>query len=69
MMGDNRPNRIPCHRDLRPFYYHIPDVRWEIFEKSSHTPHLEEPGRFTAVLVAFLDSLREDGQHECRHIA
>ncbi|HEX6352584.1 proline iminopeptidase-family hydrolase [Actinophytocola sp.] len=42
---------------VRPFHDHIPDVRWEIFEDSSHVPNLEEPERFHAVLVEFLKSL------------
>ena len=46
---------------VQPFYDLIPDVRWEIFEESSHTPHLEETGRFIAVLAAFLESLRHGG--------
>jgi L-proline amide hydrolase len=42
---------------VQPFYDHIPDVHWEIFEESSHVPNLEEPERFHAVLVEFLKSL------------
>jgi L-proline amide hydrolase len=44
---------------VQPFQDLIPDVRWEIFEQSSHVPHLEEPERFTAVLVEYLESLGE----------
>ncbi|MFG1974936.1 proline iminopeptidase-family hydrolase [Nonomuraea fuscirosea] len=43
---------------VRPYAELIPDVRWEIFENSSHTPHLEEPERFRQVL---LDYLKECG--------
>jgi L-proline amide hydrolase len=39
---------------VQPFHDLIPDVRWEIFEESSHMPHLEEPERFHAVLAEFL---------------
>jgi len=31
---------------IQPFYDRIPNVRWEIFEDSSHVPHIEEPARF-----------------------
>ena len=30
-------------------------ARWELFEESSHMPHVEEPERFLAVVGAFLD--------------
>lgn len=42
---------------VQPYYDRIDDVRWEIFEESSHMPHLEEPERFHAVLDNFLNSL------------
>jgi L-proline amide hydrolase len=42
---------------VQPYYDRIPDVRWEIFEESSHMPNLEEPERFHAVLAGFLGSL------------
>ncbi|RBM04456.1 proline iminopeptidase-family hydrolase [Streptomyces sp. PT12] len=42
---------------VRPFHELIPNARWEIFENSSHVPHLEEPERFREVLGAFLDSV------------
>ena len=32
----------------------IPGSTWEIFEESSHMPHVEEPERFAEVLNAFL---------------
>ncbi|MGW1056094.1 proline iminopeptidase-family hydrolase [Streptomyces sp. NPDC002521] len=44
---------------VRPYAEKIPDVRWEIFEESSHVPHLEEPARFQDVLAGFLDGLGE----------
>lgn len=43
---------------VQPYQDLIPDVRWTVFEESSHTPHLEEPRRFTEVLTEFLTSLR-----------
>lgn len=43
---------------VRPFHELIPDSRWEIFEESSHVPHLEEPQRFDEVVTDFLTSLR-----------
>jgi L-proline amide hydrolase len=42
---------------VQPYYDHIPDVRWTIFEESSHVPNLEEPQRFHEVLVDFLTGL------------
>jgi L-proline amide hydrolase len=42
---------------VQPFADLIPDVRWEIFEESSHLPHLEEPERFLAVMVEYLKGL------------
>jgi len=43
---------------VQPFFDHIPDVRWEIFEESSHMPFVEEPERYLAVVGAFL------GEHD-----
>ncbi|MFE2481139.1 proline iminopeptidase-family hydrolase [Streptomyces sp. NPDC059389] len=42
---------------VQPFAELIPDVRWEIFEESSHMPHLEEPERFAEVMDRFLQGL------------
>ena len=42
---------------VQPFADRIPDVRWEVFEHSSHLPHVEEPDRFDAVLADFLAPL------------
>ncbi|MFC9249583.1 proline iminopeptidase-family hydrolase [Streptomyces sp. NPDC057136] len=42
---------------VQPFHDGIPDVRWEIFEESSHMPHLEEPELFLDVMGDFLGSL------------
>ncbi|WP_239678205.1 proline iminopeptidase-family hydrolase [Natronosporangium hydrolyticum] len=42
---------------VQPYQDLIPTARWEIFEESSHVPHLEEPERFDAVLLAFLNEL------------
>jgi L-proline amide hydrolase len=39
---------------LQPFFDSIPDVRWEIFEESSHQPFVEEPERYLGVVEAFL---------------
>ncbi|MFG2172879.1 proline iminopeptidase-family hydrolase [Streptomyces niveus] len=44
---------------VRPFNDLVPDVRWEIFEDSSHMPHFEEPERFRATLVEFLKGLAD----------
>lgn len=42
---------------VQPFADLIPDVRWVVFEESSHVPHLEEPERFHAVMVEYLEGL------------
>ncbi|MCX4911486.1 proline iminopeptidase-family hydrolase [Streptomyces sp. NBC_00878] len=42
---------------VQPYQDHIPGARWEIFEESSHLPHLEEPDRFFEVMTDFLKSL------------
>lgn len=40
---------------VQPFMDKIPDVRWVIFEESSHMPFVEEPEAFFSVVQAFLD--------------
>ncbi|MFE5796720.1 proline iminopeptidase-family hydrolase [Streptomyces sp. NPDC056503] len=42
---------------VRPYQELIPDSRWELFEHSSHMPHLEEPDRFQRVVADFLTAL------------
>lgn len=41
---------------VQPFADKIKDVRWEIFEHSSHMPHVEETARCLQVVGAFLDA-------------
>ena len=41
---------------VQPFKDRIKDVRWEIFEHSSHLPHVEETDRYLKVVGRFLDS-------------
>lgn len=41
---------------MQPFADLIPDNRWEVFEHSSHMPHVEEESRFMEVVGDFLDS-------------
>jgi L-proline amide hydrolase len=41
---------------LRPFADHVPDVRWHLFEHSSHMPHVEEEELYLRVVGEFLDS-------------
>lgn len=48
---------------VRPFHERIADVRWEIFEESSHLPHLEEPDRFVEVMVDFLAGVDPSGRN------
>ena len=39
---------------VQPYADHIPDVRWTIFENSSHMPHVEETERCLQVVGEFL---------------
>ena len=39
---------------VQPFFDNIPDARWEIFENSSHSPHVEEPEPCLRVVGDFL---------------
>lgn len=39
---------------VQPFFDRIPDVRWEVFERSSHMPFEEEPERYREVVEEFL---------------
>ena len=41
---------------LRPFADLIPDVRWHMFEHSSHMPHVEEEELYLRIVGDFLDS-------------
>ncbi len=42
---------------IQPFADRIPDVRWTIFEESSHMPHLEERAACMATVGGFLDEI------------
>jgi len=42
---------------VQPFFDGIPDVRWEIFEESSHMPFVEERDRYMSVVNGFLNTL------------
>jgi L-proline amide hydrolase len=39
---------------VQPFFDNISDVRWEIFENSSHMPFVEEPEHYLEVVESFL---------------
>lgn len=39
---------------VMPYAQLIPDVRWEVFQYSSHMPHVEEHSRYASVVEAFL---------------
>jgi L-proline amide hydrolase len=41
---------------VKPFVEGIPDVRWRLFEHSSHMPHVEEREACMAEVSAFLDA-------------
>ena len=40
---------------VQPYAENIPDVRWTIFEESSHMPHVEEEQSYLRLVGAFLD--------------
>lgn len=40
---------------VQPFADAIPDVRWHIFEHSSHVPHIEERSAYMALVQEFVD--------------
>ncbi|ALI03589.1 acetoin dehydrogenase dihydrolipoyllysine-residue acetyltransferase subunit [Pseudomonas sp. FW306-02-F02-AA] len=40
---------------VKPYLDHIPDVRWALFENSSHMPHVEERMACMGTVVRFLD--------------
>jgi L-proline amide hydrolase len=40
---------------VRPYVERIPDVRWRLFENSSHMPHVEERELYMDVIGSFLD--------------
>jgi len=41
---------------VQPFADGIPDVRWHIFEQSSHVPHIEERNAYMALVEDFIDA-------------
>jgi L-proline amide hydrolase len=41
---------------VQPFADRIPEVRWQIFENSSHLPHVEEEDAYLRLVGAFLDA-------------
>jgi L-proline amide hydrolase len=41
---------------VRPYADGIADVRWQVFENSSHMPHVEEKDACLAAVAAFIDS-------------
>jgi L-proline amide hydrolase len=44
---------------VQPYADRIPDVRWRIFENSSHMPHVEEKDVCLAEVSAFLDEVEK----------
>jgi L-proline amide hydrolase len=40
---------------IQPFADAIPNVRWKIFEESSHVPHIEERQDYMQLVESFLD--------------
>lgn len=51
---------------VQPYFDGIATVRWEIFENSSHMPHLEEPERFFPVLIEFLREIQSAENKQTR---
>jgi L-proline amide hydrolase len=54
------------HDEVRPelvrvIFERVPRARWELFETSSHTPHLEQPERFLGVVEGFLEEAERPG--------
>jgi L-proline amide hydrolase len=41
---------------VQPFADRIPDVRWRIFENSSHMPHVEEPEACLGAVAGFISA-------------
>ncbi len=41
---------------VQPFADRIAEVRWRVFEQSSHMPHVEEPEAYRAEVASFLDA-------------
>jgi len=41
---------------VQPFADGIPDVRWHIFEQSSHVPHIEERNAYMGLVEDFIDA-------------
>jgi L-proline amide hydrolase len=41
---------------MQPYADFIPDVRWRVFEHSSHMPHVEEKEACLAAVADFLDA-------------
>jgi L-proline amide hydrolase len=46
---------------VRSVHERVPGAQWELFEASSHMPHLEEPERFLRVVEEFLESAERPG--------
>ena len=40
---------------VQPYADAIPDVRWEIFERASHVPHIEQRDEYMALIQRFID--------------
>ncbi|CAL9567959.1 L-amino acid amidase [Streptomyces sp. enrichment culture] len=51
---------------VQPYFDGIATARWEIFENSSHMPHLEEPERFFPVLIEFLREIQSAENKQTR---
>ncbi len=52
---------------VKPYADRIPDVRWRIFEASSHMPHVEEKDACLAEVAAFLDTVEARTPQKVSH--
>lgn len=41
---------------IQPYFDRIPNVKWVTFEKSSHTPFIEERSRYIKLVADFLSA-------------
>lgn len=46
---------------VKPYLDHVPDIRWALFENSSHMPHIEERMACMGTVVSFLDECLQKG--------
>ena len=66
-LGNGRSSHLPeagaefrhdeaAPETVQPYADRIPDVRWQMYDNSSHMPHIDEQKFFIPNVSAFLDS-------------